>query len=69
LVYITKNYTGGEINFPDYEFKLDPTPGDLIFFPCQFMHEIVEVFPLEGKKKATRYTMPVFYWFNLREKE
>ena len=69
LVYINKDYAGGEINFPDYDFKLDPTPGDLIFFPCQYMHEIVEVLPLEGKKKARRYTMPVFYWFNLREKE
>ena len=69
LVYINKDYTGGEINFPDHDFTLDPTPGDLIFFPCQFMHEIVEVFPLKGKRKANRYTMPVFYWFDLREKE
>lgn len=69
LVYINKDYSGGEINFPEYGFKLDPTPGDLIFFPCQYMHEILEVFPPEGKEKANRYTMPVFYWFDLREKE
>lgn len=69
LVYINKDYAGGAINFPDHDFKLDPTPGDLIFFPCQFMHEIQEVFPLEGKKKARRHTMPVFYWLDLREKE
>lgn len=69
LVYINKDYAGGEINFPDHDFTLDPTPGDLIFFPCQYMHEILEVFPLEGKEKANRYTMPVFYWFDLREKE
>lgn len=65
LIYINKDYAGGEINFPDYEFKLDPQPGDLILFPCQYMHEVLEVSALEGKTQARRYTMPVFYWFNL----
>jgi hypothetical protein len=69
LVYINKDYAGGEINFPDYDFKLDPQPGDLILFPCQYMHEVLQVLPLEGKEKANRYTMPVFYWFDLEEKE
>ncbi len=69
LLYINKDYAGGEINFPDYDFKLDPTPGDLILFPCQYMHEVLEVRPLKEKEKANRYTMPVFYWFDLREKE
>lgn len=69
LIYINKDYAGGEINFPDYDFKLDPQPGDLILFPCQYMHEVLQVLPLEGKEKANRYTMPVFYWFDLEEKE
>lgn len=69
LIYINKDYSGGEINFPDYDFKLDTQPGDLILFPCQYMHEVLEVSPLEGKKKAKRYTLPVFYWFDLEAKE
>lgn len=65
LVYLNKDYSGGEINFPDYSFKLDPKPGDLILFPCQYMHEVCKVSPIDGKDKASRHTMPTFYWFDL----
>lgn len=65
LVYLNKDYSGGEINFPDYDFKLDPQPGDLILFPCQYMHEVCKVYASEGKEKANRHTMPTFYWFDL----
>lgn len=69
LIYINKDYSGGAINFPEYDFKLDPQPGDLILFPCQYLHEVTRVGVLEGKDEANRYTMPVFYWFDLEAKE
>lgn len=69
LIYLNKDYSGGSISFPDYEFSLDPNPGDLIFFPCQYLHEVTEVIALPDKDVARRYTMPVFYWFDLKPKE
>lgn len=68
LIYLNKEYSGGHISFPDYDFTLDPQPGDLILFPCQYLHEVTAVYPAVEDGVAKRYTMPVFYWFDLKEK-
>lgn len=69
LIYLNKEYSGGHISFPEYDFFLDPQPGDLILFPCQYLHAVTEVSTLPDKEVARRYTMPVFYWFDLKAKE
>ena len=40
LLYLNDDYEGGEIYFPDYDLKIKPEIGDLIFFPGtqRYMH-------------------------------
>lgn len=60
LIYLNDNYEGGEIIFPEYDFYLKPSPGDLVIFPSNHRHLITEV-----KGNNNRYTMPIWYTFDL----
>lgn len=62
LVYINDNFDGGEIEFPGYDLKIKPQAGDLIIFPSNFRHSVLEV-----KGPNNRYTMPSWYTFDLPE--
>jgi hypothetical protein len=65
LIYLNDEYLGGEIYFPDYDYLIKPKRGDLIIFPCHFMHE-VKLIQNDGKKTC-RYTLPLFYTFLCEE--
>jgi hypothetical protein len=45
VYYINDDYTGGEINFPNYKLKIKPKPNSLIVFPGNenYLHEVVEI--------------------------
>lgn len=51
LLYLNKDYDGGEINFPDIDLCLKPNPTTLIFFKGDntLMHEVKEV--TSGERK------------------
>lgn len=61
LVYINDNYEGGLISFPDQNFTLKPSAGDLIIFPGNnaYKHEVTRV------ESGKRYTMPSWYSFDI----
>jgi predicted 2-oxoglutarate/Fe(II)-dependent dioxygenase YbiX len=61
LIYLNDNYEGGEINFPEYDIIIKPKFGELVIFPCHFLHEVKEVI------KGERYTLPLFYTFRCTE--
>ena len=60
LIYLNDEYHGGEIAFPEYEVMIKPQPGDLVLFPCHYLHEVKVIRPLE-EGVTRRHTMPVFY--------
>lgn len=45
LFYLDDGYTGGEITFPNFEFKIRPRPGTLLMFPsdCRYLHGVLPV--------------------------
>lgn len=61
LVYLNDDYGGGEIYFSEYDILIKPKYGDLVIFPCHFLHEVKEV------SKNDRYTIPLFYTFKCKE--
>lgn len=63
LIYLNDDYEGGEIYFPEYDYLVKPKKGDLIIFPCHFMHEVKVV------QNNCRYTLPLFYTFLCEELE
>ena len=48
LIYLNDDYEGGELVFDDLGFKLKPSAGSIIFFPCLESHRVKEV--LSGTK-------------------
>jgi len=48
LFYLSDDYTGGEIVFPDLDITLKPSAGSALFFPCNTVH-IAE--PVTGGNK------------------
>jgi len=57
IVYLNDEYEGGEIYFPNQEFKVKPPKKTLIFFPgdVHFLHGVTTV------TSGHRYTIPVFW--------
>lgn len=62
LVYLNDDYDGGELTFPEYGVTIKPVAGDLVFFPCHFLHKVETI---TGDKY--RYTLPLFYTFKCKE--
>jgi hypothetical protein len=44
-IYITENFTGGEIYFPKYNMRYSPKSGSVIIFPSskKYKHQVFEV--------------------------
>jgi Rps23 Pro-64 3,4-dihydroxylase Tpa1-like proline 4-hydroxylase len=63
-MYLNDEYEGGEINFPENNIMVKPKPGTIVFFPCHYIHEVMEVTEnLNGPTR--RHTMPLFHWFHV----
>ena len=38
LFYLNEDYSGGSLEFPELDLKIQPTAGSAIFFPCTTLH-------------------------------
>ena len=54
LVYLNDDYTGGEINFTQLGFKIKPSAGSVVIFPCRTEHAGCQIY--SGEK----YYLPFF---------
>lgn len=48
LIYLNDDYEGGELIFHDLGYKIKPSAGSIVFFPCLESHRVAEV--LSGTK-------------------
>jgi len=61
LSYLTDDYSGGEISFPEFDLTIKPKAGDMLLFPSRYRHQILEL------KSGHRYTMPMFFQFDVED--
>jgi hypothetical protein len=67
LIYINDNYTGGEINFPEYEIDIKPKTNDLIVFSGSMTHNVGFVGErTDEEQDERRFTMPFFFDFKIK---
>jgi len=50
VIYLNDNYTGGEIEFPNFKVKIKPEKGMLILFPSNYAYRHIAHPVLEGTK-------------------
>ncbi len=45
LIYLDQTFTGGSLNFPNFDYVLKPKPGMLVYFPsdARYLHEATPV--------------------------
>ena len=57
LMYLTDDYIGGEIYFPDHNLSLRPKAGSAVFFPgdIHYLHGVTAV------TEGLRFTSPTFW--------
>ena len=56
ILYLNTMTSGGELNFPDLNYKYSPVQGDLVTFPSkplEFVHSVEEIY-------EERYTIPIW---------
>ncbi len=63
VIYFNEDFGGGEIYYPEYDFKFKPKSGDVIFHSCEVVHGIHEVlsgnrFSHQGNISSYRYVKP-----------
>lgn len=61
LSYLTDDYLGGEIDFPEFNLTIKPKPGDMLLFPSRYKHRILTL------ESGHRYTMPMFFQFDVED--
>lgn len=54
IIYINDNYEGGELIYPDLNFKVKPKSGMLVYHPGNYRHYVSKV------KKGQRYSLTTF---------
>jgi len=52
LVYLNDDYEGGELEFPNYKFKLKPEKGMLVLFPSNYAYRHIAHPVISGTKYA-----------------
>lgn len=65
LIYLNDDYKGGELIFPEYDITIKPKFGDLVIFPCHYLHEV----GILSSEDKYRYTLPLFYSFLYEENQ
>ena len=61
ICYLTDDYLGGEIDFPEFNLTIKPRPGDMLLFPSRYRHRILKL------ESGHRYTMPMFFQFDVED--
>lgn len=61
LSYLTDDYLGGEIDFPEFNLTIKPKAGDMLLFPSRYRHRILTL------ESGHRYTMPMFFQFDVED--
>lgn len=61
IAYLTDDYLGGEIEFPEFDLIIKPKPGDMLLFPSRYRHCIRKL------ETDHRYTMPMFFQFDVED--
>lgn len=61
LIYPNDDYVGGEIGWPDYDYEIKPTAGDLVMFPANnyYLHYVKNV------ESGLRFTLPTWHTFDV----
>lgn len=61
IVYLNKDFSGGELFFPNQQLTITPKPGLLAIFPSthEYMHGITEIFD------GVRFTLLNFWTYNI----
>lgn len=54
IIYLNDDYNGGELYYPDYDFKIKPKAGSMLMHPGNVSHQVTEV------SKKTRYFLTTF---------
>lgn len=61
ISYLTDDYFGGEIAFPEFDLSIKPKAGDMLLFPSRYRHKINRL------NSSHRYTMPAFFQFDVED--
>jgi hypothetical protein len=62
IFYLTDQYVGGEIFFPDFEeYQPQIKAGTLVMFPSRYTHAI------KPHISGTRHTLPMFFTFDIED--
>jgi hypothetical protein len=61
ITYLTDDYVGGNISFPEFDLTLYPKAGDMVLFPSRYRHKILKF------ESGRRYTMPMFFTFDIED--
>lgn len=54
VAYLNDNFEGGEIYYPDLDYKIKPKRGSLILHKAEYLHEVLPV------KSGIRYMVTIF---------
>jgi hypothetical protein len=60
VVYLNNDFSGGTINFPEYNVEYAPKIGDLVIFKADIQHEVTTI--TSGK----RYTLALWHTTNMK---
>jgi hypothetical protein len=64
LIYFTDNFDGGSLSFDDFGLKIKPAALSFVSFPSFYLHEVTEITSFDD---FGRYTLPLFYGFEVSE--
>lgn len=56
-----KNYTGGDLRFPDYDITIQCDENTGVLFPSCVMHEVTDIKIINGLKNKGRITYTTFF--------
>lgn len=59
LIYLTDDFTGGDLTFPEFDIVFKPKKFSLVTFPSFYLHGVENISVEEGQ--GARYTIPFFY--------
>jgi hypothetical protein len=58
MIYLNETISGGEITFPENNITYKPTPGSIVTFPANYLHEVLTL------NAGFRYAMMLIFAFD-----